>query len=62
MNQIPFREKLIADKPGSPCCHLVQILLSYSLLSNNLKIKIGRTMRAIPKSTSDWLVKKIQNR
>jgi len=31
-------------KSGNSCCHLVQNLLSSSLLSKNLKIKIYRTL------------------
>jgi hypothetical protein len=31
-------------KSGNTCYHLVQNLLSYSLLSKNLKIKIHRTV------------------
>ena len=31
-------------KSGNVCCHSVQNLLSFSLLSKNLKIKIYRTI------------------
>jgi len=31
-------------KSGNTCCHLVQNLLSFCLLSKNLKIKIYRTI------------------
>ena len=42
--KIPFRRKLRADKSGNVCYHTVRNLLSFSLLTKNLKIKIYRTI------------------
>jgi len=44
-NQNSIQEEIkIRLKPGNACCHSVQNLLSSSLLSKNLKIKIYRTV------------------
>jgi len=44
-NQNSIQEEIKSRlKSGSACYHLVQNLLSYSLLSKNLKIKIYRTI------------------
>ena len=44
-NHILFRKKLRADlEPGNACYHSVQNMLSFSLLSRNIKIKIYRTI------------------
>ena len=42
--KILFRKKLRADKSGNACYHLVQNLLSSTLLSKNIQIKIHRTI------------------
>ena len=44
-NQNSIQEEIKSGlKSGNPCCHSVQNLLSSSLLSRNLKIKIYRTI------------------
>jgi len=45
MNQNSIQEEIKSNlKTGNPCYHSVQNLLSSSLLSKNLKIKIYRTI------------------
>jgi len=43
-NQNSIQEEMKRFKSGIACCHSVQNLLSSSLLSKNLKIKIYRTI------------------
>ena len=44
--QTSIREEIkIKYKSGNACCHSVQNLLSSSLLSKNIKIKIYRTIK-----------------
>ena len=44
-NQNSIQEEIKSGmKSGNACCHSMQNLLSYSLLSKNLKIKIYRTI------------------
>jgi len=44
-NQYCIQENIKSRlKSGNACCHSVQNLLSFSLLSKNLKMKIYRTM------------------
>ena len=44
-NQNSIQEEIKSRlKSGNACCHLVQNLLSSSLLSKNIKIKIYRTI------------------
>jgi len=44
-NQNSIQEEIKSRlKSGNACCHLVQNIFSYSLLSKNLKIKIYRTI------------------
>ena len=44
-NQISFQEEIKSRlKSGNTCCHSVQNLLSSSLVSKNLKIKVYRTI------------------
>jgi hypothetical protein len=44
MNPSSIREKISRLKSGNACCHSVQNLLSSSLLSRNVKIKIYRAV------------------
>ena len=45
MNQISIQEEIKSRlKSGNTCSHLVQNLLSSSLLSKNIKIKMDRTI------------------
>jgi len=45
MNQISIKEEMKSRlKSGNTCCHSVQNLLSSSLLSKNIKIKMDRTI------------------
>jgi hypothetical protein len=44
-NQNSIQEEIKSRlKSGNACCHLVQNILCYSLLSKNIKIKIYRTV------------------
>ena len=44
-NQNSIQEEIESRlKSGNACCHSVQNILSYSLLSKNIKIKIYRTI------------------
>jgi len=45
MNQNSIQKEITSTlKSGNACCHVVQNLLSFSLLSKSIKIKIFRTI------------------